>query len=47
MFPFHEKGATIHAEPQSHRWYQMKNMHDVTGLKEQILKNMVNPQDDT
>lgn len=47
MLPFHEKGDPTHAGPRSYRWHQMENMHDVTGLKEQILKNMWNPQDDT
>lgn len=47
MLPFHEKGDTTHAKPCSYRGHQMENMHDVTGLKEQILKNMWNPQDDT
>lgn len=32
----------------SYRWHQMgENTRDVTELKEQILKNMWNPQDDT
>jgi len=47
MLPFNEKEDTTHAESRRYWWHQMENMHDVTGLKEQILKNMWNPQDDT